>query len=167
MTTPKNSGEVILGIDPGSLKTGFGALRLLPNGNIEHISHGLLLLSPKKTLPDRLADLAQDLKELLAGLRPNHAVIEDVFFHKNPQSALVLGQARGALLAMLGLHGIRPTAMSATQVKSLIAGRGHAKKFQVAQIVALELNINVPEREDASDALALALAHAFTLRKAK
>ena len=149
--------KTILGIDPGSLRTGFGVISA-GNGTLRHIAHGTIILDAKKNLSERLADLARDLTTVLGKYRPERAVVEDIFFFKNARSALVLGQARGAALAILGLHAIPIEVLSPTRVKSLIAGRGRAQKFQIAQIVALELGIALPQSEDASDALALALA---------
>jgi crossover junction endodeoxyribonuclease RuvC len=150
--------KIILGIDPGSLKTGFGVISQDCSGAVSHVAHGTIVLDSKKKLSERIADLAQDLCEVLDKYRPDYAVVEDVFFCKNARSALVLGQARGAALAILGLKKIPVEAISPTQVKSLVAGRGQALKFQVAHIVAIQLGIVVPNSEDASDALALALA---------
>lgn len=154
---------VLLGIDPGSLRTGFGVVSAV-RGVVQHIAHGTIVLDPKKKLSERLADLAHDLRTVLEKYQPHRAVVEDVFFCKNPRSALVLGQARGAALALLGLKNIPVEVLSPTQVKSLVAGRGRAQKFQIAQIVALELGIAVPQCEDASDALALALARYYQIK---
>lgn len=87
--------------------------------------------------------------------------MEDVFIYRNARSALVLGQARGAILGILGLKLIDVHHLSPTAIKSAIAGRGRAQKFQLAKIVSLELGIEIPSKEDASDALAAALALAF------
>jgi crossover junction endodeoxyribonuclease RuvC len=157
-----DAGQIILGIDPGSLRTGFG-LVVNRAGRIDHLSHGTILLDQRKSIPERLADLAADMAVLIDKYRPEHAAVEDVFLFKNPRSALVLGQARGAVLAALGMSKIPIETMSPTRVKSLIAGRGKAKKFQVAELVALELGINPPTSADASDALAIALACARIL----
>ena len=156
---------LILGIDPGSIKTGFGIVRVTALGKIEHVTHGMFLLDKKLSLALRLRDLALDLKTLLEKYCPTQAVVEDVFVFKNPRSALVLGQARGAILAVLGMHNVPIFSLSPTAIKSLVAGQGHAQKFQVARIVALELKIEPPTSQDASDALAVALAKAFSATK--
>lgn len=124
------------------------------------MAHGTIVLDKQKNVAQRLADLAADLSTIVKKYRPTHAAVEDVFLFKNPRSALVLGQARGAVLAVLGMHGIEIEALSATKVKSLVTGRGKAQKFQVAEIVAMELGIELPTSKDSSDALAVALAHA-------
>ncbi|MCA9508215.1 MAG: crossover junction endodeoxyribonuclease RuvC [Myxococcales bacterium] len=153
--------KILLGIDPGSLRTGFGIVSHSSNSKVEHVTHGTIVLDAKKNLSERLSDLACDLKTLIEKYQPHYAVVEGVFFCKNARSALVLGQARGVALAVLGLNAIPVQELSPTQVKSLVAGRGRAQKFQVAQIVALNLGIAVPCSEDASDALALALACSY------
>jgi crossover junction endodeoxyribonuclease RuvC len=154
------AGDIILGIDPGSLRTGFGLIRRF-DGQLLHIAHGTIVLDNKKIIAERLKDLAHDLTTIITKYRPTQAVIEDVFLFNNPRSALVLGQARGAALAVLGLHGLVAHSLSPTRVKSLVAGRGRADKFQVAHLVSLELKIAIPESQDSSDALALALAHGY------
>jgi|SRR5579871_97432 len=158
-TCQKSDGHVILGLDPGSLRTGFGVLKRMGT-DIIHLDHGTIVLSGKKMISDRLRELALDVSHLVATYKPHHAVVEDVFFFKNPHSALVLGQARGAILAVLGLNQIMVQTLSPTKVKSLVSGHGRAQKFQLARMVALELDIQEPTSEDASDALALALAYA-------
>lgn len=148
----------ILGIDPGSLRTGFG-LVLVHGHTIKHISHGTIILNNKQSLAERLKFLAADLSELIKKYEPHQAVVEDVFFCKNPRSALILGQARGAVLAILGQNDIHVHSITPTAVKAHITGRGQANKFQIAQFVAMHLNISPPSSSDASDALAIALAH--------
>lgn len=156
-----NHGEprIVLGIDPGSLRTGFGVVRC-ETTSVVHIAHGTIVLDKKKSVAVRLADLAHDLITLVEKYRPSHAAVEDVFFFKNPRSALILGQARGAVLAVLGLHHVPIETLSPTTIKSLITGRGHADKWQMAEMVAYELGIDVPTSRDASDALSIALARA-------
>ncbi len=152
--------RVIIGVDPGSLRTGFGIVRSGVHG-FAHVAHGTIVLDKKKSISDRLADLAHDLTTLVEKYQPTHAAVEDVFLFRNPRSALVLGQARGAVIAILGLRGIPTTTLSPTKIKALIAGRGQAQKFQVAHMVSLELGIAIPTSPDASDALAIALARAY------
>lgn len=155
--------KIIIGIDPGSLRTGFAIIAVAGTGSLSHVSHGTIVLDANKTVSERLGLLAQDLTVLLDKYQPHHAAVEDVYFCKNARSALILGQARGVALGLLGLRGIGVQAFSPTQVKSMIAGRGRALKSQLAHIVALRLGIAVPDSEDASDALAIALAHALVV----
>lgn len=152
--------EVILGVDPGSIRTGFGLIQCSDIG-IRHLSHGTIVLDKRKALADRLRDLAIDLHTVVDRYQPTQAVVEDVFYHKNARAALTLGQARGVVLGILGLKGISVQGLTPTEIKSLVTGAGRAKKFQVASLVALELQIAVPASPDSSDALAIALAQAL------
>lgn len=149
--------DIILGIDPGSLRTGFGLIDCSKRPFC-HLAHGTIVLSAKLSLSERLRDLATDIATVIDKYRPTRAVVEDVFLFNNPRSALILGQARGAALAVLGLRGVPVESLSATRIKSLITGNGQAKKFQVAHMVSIALNIDIPHSEDSSDALAIAMA---------
>jgi crossover junction endodeoxyribonuclease RuvC len=152
--------EIILGIDPGTIKTGFGLIEKREDGSISHISHGTVFLDGKLPLAERIRDLSGDLVQIIGKYQPNSAAIEEAFFYKNAKTALALGQARGAIMAVLGLHGLKIHSFTPTAVKLSITGSGKAQKFQVAHLVARILNISTPKHQDASDALALALAYA-------
>lgn len=154
------SRDIILGIDPGSLRAGFGLIDCSKKP-FSHIAHGTIILDAKLNISERLRDLAEDLVTVIDKYQPTRAVVEDVFLFNNPRSALILGQARGAALAILGIRGIPVKSLSATSIKSLVAGSGQAKKFQVAHMVSLALNIEIPKSKDSSDALAIALALAY------
>lgn len=149
--------DIILGIDPGSLRTGFGLIDCSKRP-FRHVAHGTIILNAQSALSERIKDLAADISTVIDKYQPVRAAVEDIFLFNNPRSALILGQARGAALAILGLRGIPVESFSATKIKSVVAGNGQAKKFQVAQMVALALNIEVPNSKDSSDALAIALA---------
>lgn len=152
---------LILGIDPGTLRCGFGLIEKGSHNKLSHVSHGTIILDAHKSVNERLHDLTYDLSTLVEKYRPNCAVVEDVFVNKNARSALLLGQARGVVLAVLGLNKIPTFSMSPTAAKSIVAGSGRAQKLQIAHMVALQLNIETPKSQDASDALSLALAQAF------
>ena len=160
----QGESSVIIGIDPGSLRTGFGVVAY-DGTKLVHVTHGTIILDKTKSISDRLADLANDMTTLINKYQPTQAIVEDIFLFNNPRSALILGQARGAALAILGMKNIPTLTLSATRVKSLIAGRGRAQKFQVAQMVALELKVALSSSKDASDALAIALAGAYALER--
>jgi len=152
---------LILGIDPGTLRCGFGIIEKASCKKLSHVSHGTIVLDAHKPTNERLQDLASDLSIIIEKYQPDCAVIEDVFVCKNTRSALLLGQARGVALAVLGLRNIPTFSLSPAQAKSLVAGNGRAQKFQIAHLVALQLDIEIPKSPDASDALSLALAQAF------
>ena len=117
---------LILGIDPGTLRCGFGIIEKYSGQKINHISHGVIVLDAHKSAHERLQDLACDLSTLIQKYKPDCAVVEDVFVYKNARSALLLGQARGVVLAVLGLSSIPTHTLSPTVAKSIITGHGRA-----------------------------------------
>jgi crossover junction endodeoxyribonuclease RuvC len=153
----------IIGFDPGSIKTGFGVIDVLGPQKLIHVSHGTIFLGNKNNLEIRLKELADASLLILKKYQPKYAAIEDVFFSKSARSALVLGQARGVLIASLAMQNLLAQSISPTSVKSLVAGHGRAQKFQIKKMVALHLNISEPEQEDAADALGVAVALGFKL----
>lgn len=152
---------LILGIDPGTLRCGFGLIEKSSHKRLSHVSHGTIILDAHKALNERLQDLSCDLSILIEKYKPDCAVVEDIFVYKNARSALLLGQARGVAIAVLGLNKIPTFSLSPSAAKALVAGSGRAQKLQLAHMVALQLNIEIPKSQDASDALSLALAQAF------
>jgi len=152
----------VLGVDPGSRKAGWGLVDVdLPTRKISHVDNGVLFLTEGAPLPARLVDLSRGLHQVVERFRPNIAAVEDIFLQKSVRSALVLGQARGAVLATLGLCRVPVFHHTASQVKSRVAGRGQASKEQVAHLVCLTLGLREHPFEDAADALAVALCQAF------
>ena len=152
----------IVGIDPGSQKTGWGIIDFDPaNRKITHVDNGVIVLRPGD-LSERVTELSRRLHLILEEYRPQQAAVEDVFVNKGPRSAITLGQARGAALATAGLCGLAAASYATTQVKSRVTGKGRASKEQVAESVRLLLGLKEPPFEDAADALAVAICHAFS-----
>ncbi|MBY0399881.1 crossover junction endodeoxyribonuclease RuvC [Myxococcota bacterium] len=149
----------ILGVDPGSVATGFGSIERL-SGRLVHRRHGVLRPPPAASLASRLAYLHAELLAIVRGEAPDAVVVERVFLASNPRSALVLGQARGAVLACLGEAGVTVVELSARQVKKSVTGSGGADKAQVQSMVVRLLSLAEIPPADAADALALALTHA-------
>ncbi len=150
----------VLGVDPGSQKTGWGVIEIVRRtGQFSHIDNGVIMLDKKEALVDRLVDLSAELHRLVKLYRPAQAAVEDVFLAKSAKSALVLGQARGAVMASIGLVGVPISSYSSTRVKSLVTGQGRAGKEQVAHWVCHHLSLPELPFEDAADALAVALCH--------
>jgi len=148
---------IIIGIDPGSRKTGYGILQADKSRSI-HLAHGCLHLTGK-TFADRLQQIFKGLQEVIQCYCPQEAAIEQVFMHDNPNSALKLGQARGAALVALNI----PVAeYSARTVKQAVVGYGAASKEQVQRMVKHFLNLETTLQADAADALAIALCHAHS-----
>ena len=146
----------VLGIDPGSRKTGWGVVDVA--GNVmTHVDNGVLILDDDKDLTIRLVDLAHRLNDVITTYRPDRAAVEDVFVQKSARSALILGQARGAALTTLGLRGLAVASFPTSVVKQRVSGRGGAGKEQVAAMVTALLGLPEHPFEDAADALAVAL----------
>jgi crossover junction endodeoxyribonuclease RuvC len=149
----------ILGLDPGSLRTGYGVIDCA-DGNLTIVAQGCIATSGGP-LADRLRIIHARVAELIELHRPREVAVERVFLSKNADSALKLGQARGAALAAvpasLGVHEYAPRA-----VKLAVVGTGGAEKAQVAHMVKQLLRVELRLAADAADALAIAICHAHT-----
>lgn len=158
----------VLGIDPGSRLLGYGCVDRMGN-QVRHVAHGVLKVleaagGTTEPFSDRLLVIHQHLSQVIAQLKPQIMVVEEVFFAKNASSALKLGQARGAVILTGKLHGLEIFEYSPTQVKRAIVGKGEADKQQVAKMVQILIGKRDFETLDASDALALAICHAQMIR---
>ena len=150
---------IILGIDPGLTKTGYG---LISNkeGVSELIDFGIITPNKKDSTPQRLYTIYSDIEQLIDKYKPNIFSIEDVFFSKNFKSALMLGHARGAAILAAAKYNIPVFEYSARKVKQSITGNGNADKTQIQYMIKQIFNLRVlPEPLDASDALGIALCH--------
>lgn len=149
----------ILGIDPGSRKIGIGIIdHDFSKRQTVCVFSKVLRLNLEHQLSERMAELANLLQTLLAEYHPQQAILEDIFVGERAHSALILGQARGAVLAILGLAKIPVTNLAARKVKQVITGHGQATKIQVGEMVKILLKLDKKPAEDAADALALALS---------
>ena len=152
---------VILGIDPGTLVVGYGAVAETAAGP-KLVAAGELRQPSSLSVPERLAGLRADLDELLERLEPDVVVVEQAFASKNIQSALRIGEGRGVVLASAAAIGAEVTQLAPASAKRRVVGNGAADKAQVAKMVATILGVKeIPGTLDVSDALALALAHVF------
>jgi crossover junction endodeoxyribonuclease RuvC len=152
--------SLILGIDPGSLKTGFGIINYA-GGRAEYVTSGVIRL-PKAELPERLGIIYSNLTELVELHAPTELSIEQVFMAKSAGSALKLGQARGAAIVACVALNMAVSEYSARQIKQSVVGTGAADKAQVQHMVKVLLKLPAVPQEDAADALAAALCHAHT-----
>lgn len=151
----------ILGIDPGSRRTGFGIVDAV-GSKIQYVASGVIRL-PTGDLPARLKVIFENVSELIGEYQPAEMAIEDVFFARDPRAALKLGQARGAAI-VAGVAVELPVAeYSAKTVKQAVVGNGGAKKDQVQQMIMRLLKLPAPPQEDAADALAVAICHAHSM----
>lgn len=149
----------ILGVDPGSQVTGYGVVER-DGTSVRHVAHGTLRPPRTAGLGARLADIHAGLGEVVALHEPDLAVVEAAFVGKNPRSALALGQARGAALAVLGAAGLSIVEFSPREIKLAVVGTGTAQKRQVQLMVKKLLSLTAVPAEDAADALAAALCRA-------
>ena len=149
----------ILGIDPGSNATGYGVVEQ-SGSRVVYLAHGTIRTPSRRPLSQRLAAIQSELRQAIAEHRPDRAVVERVFVSVNPRSALVLGHARGAILATLGGEEIPVDELAAREIKKAVTGVGSADKHQVQTMVAKLLKLSSPPAQDAADALAAAIARA-------
>jgi crossover junction endodeoxyribonuclease RuvC len=154
------AGEVvrILGIDPGLRITGFGVIDKTGN-RLSYVTSGCVKTAGDQ-LPARLATILEGLAEVIAAHRPEQAAVEKVFVNVNPQSTLLLGQARGSAICAAILAGLSVAEYTALQVKQAVVGKGHATKEQVQAMVRRLLKLPGDPSPDAADALACAICHA-------
>jgi crossover junction endodeoxyribonuclease RuvC len=154
----------ILGLDPGSLHTGYGVIQV-DRGRTVALAVGRLSTSRSSPLASRLGQLSLEARELLASWQPDVVAVEAPFRGINSRSLIVLAEARGALLAVAALSGARLTEYSPAEVKSAVTGNGRAEKEQVARMVRVLLNLEAEALpSDATDALAVALCCAQRAR---
>ncbi len=151
----------ILAIDPGSRITGFGVIDVEDRGKIKYVTSGCIRL-PDEALSIRLKNIYLNVQTLFSDYQPNEFAIEEVFLAKNANSALKLGQARGAAIVVAALNELFVHEYSAKRVKQSVVGNGAADKTQVQQMVQLLLSLEKPPQADAADALAIAMCHAHT-----
>lgn len=151
---------LILGIDPGSRITGFGIVEERSSGLV-YITSGCIRLGAGP-FPERLKQIFDGLSELIVKYQPQELSIEQVFMARNPDSALKLGQARGAAIVAAVHAGLAVHEYTARQVKQSVVGTGAADKAQVQHMVTQLLGLSGTPQEDAADALANALCHAHS-----
>ena len=154
-----------LGIDPGTAITGYGLVRLEPDGSLVPVKYGVILTPKESSAPARLVMLYDQLRDLLAEYKPETAAVEKLFFQRNVTTALAVGQARGVVMLCLQQAGIEAFEYTPNEIKQAVAGYGGAQKKQVQEMVRALLLLNeIPKPDDAADALAVAITHLHTKR---
>jgi len=149
----------VLGIDPGSLVTGYGVVERR-GAEVHHVAHGTLRPPRTAALASRLAAIQAGVASVIGAHRPDLVVVEQVFVAANARAALVLGQARGVALAAAAAAGLLVEELSPAQVKQAVVGNGAAQKLQVQRMVQRLLGLAALPAQDAADALAAALCRA-------
>ena len=155
------SGRRILGVDPGLRTTGYGVIELR-EGGLRLVEGGVLQPNAKEPLERRLAQLYDAMVEVVRATRPDCMVVEELWSsYEHPQTAVLMGHARGVLALAAGAHGVPVQPLAHTVVKRALAGTGTATKAQVKGMVVQLLGLSAqPQPDDVSDALALAIAFA-------
>ena len=168
MTPVPDQAVRVLGVDPGSRVTGYGLIDVRQDA-VRYVASGCINTkggTKGGALPLRLAEIYRGLRQVIAAHAPNEFAIEDVFFARNPQSALKLGQARGVAIAAAVGADLPVNEYAARAVKQAVVGTGRASKAQVAYMVRMLLQLDAEPASDAADALAVALCHVNTRRQA-
>jgi crossover junction endodeoxyribonuclease RuvC len=148
---------IILGIDPGTAALGYGIVDR-SGGRLRAIDHGCLVTSPDSSLPERLLAIHALVSDLIELHEPAIVAVERLFFSRNAQTAIAVGQARGVILLAAAQHGRPVREATPSEVKSAVAGYGAADKGQVARMVQLVCGMpSLPTPDDAADALAVAI----------
>lgn len=150
---------IILGIDPGTAITGFSILEAT-NKSIKLLDYGCI--RTKSTTPhhDRLNEIAEDIISIIVKYKPNACAIEKLFFSKNVKTAMSVSEVRGVLIQLSSKAGLTIHEYTPNEVKSNVTGDGKADKLQVQKMVKTILNLKeVPQPDDAADAIAIALCH--------
>lgn len=152
----------ILGIDPGSRATGFGIIDVSPSK--QEAVHFGVIHGNQNNFCQRLHHMFSNIRRIISEYQPDAVAIEQVFVHANVQSALKLGQARGALLVACADADLIPHEYHPRQIKQAIAGHGGAKKIQMQLMIRQHFQLNKTPAHDAADALAIALCHHYHAR---
>jgi len=160
VTAPGAGSRVVMGIDPGTVVTGYGVILRGPEGGVKLLECGVIRPTPKAPLPNRILQIFKGIEEILDRLRPSVVSVESVFQGKNARSALVLGHARGAILLACALRELEIAEYTPVEIKKAVVGHGSATKEQVGLLVQERLRLKTPPRpSDAADGVAAALCH--------
>lgn len=154
----------ILGIDPGTLRLGYGVIERLGPATIRYVECGTITAPARCSRAERLVEIGRGLRDLIRELKPNAVAMEDAFFGKNVQSALALGEARGVALLVAGEADLSVVGYPPATVKQAVVGHGRASKEQVSYLVRAALSLRRAPSADASDALAIAICAARDAR---
>ncbi len=155
---------VILGVDPGTIFTGFGIISQ-NKSHFTHVHHGVIRLTSSKSLALKLEIIYDELDKIIKTYKPDEFSIETAFYGKNVQSAMKIGYARGVSLLAAVHNKIPSSEYSPREIKKSITGTGAASKEQISYMIIKMLNLkNIKFRYDETDALAVALCHAFRMK---
>lgn len=164
MKSNQNSGTIILGIDPGFGRLGYGAI-LQTKKDTQCLTHGCIITPARQPLDERLFTLYIELLRIIKEIQPQSIAVEKIFFFKNKTTAIQVSHARGIILLAARIYGIPITEITPLQVKQSLTGYGRAEKKQIQYMVKTLLRLSsAPASDDAADALAIAWCAGSTLR---
>ncbi len=154
----------VLGIDPGTMVTGFGVVDDI-RGKLSVVSYGTIEGKRKDSFPDRLKMMFDGLNNAIGDYKPEQIALESAFYGKSVKAAIKIGEARGVAILCAALSGIPLFEYAPTEVKRAVVGVGNAQKVQVSKMVKVLLSLSeVPEKYDATDALAIAICHCHRMK---
>jgi len=156
--------KIVLGVDPGTATTGYGIISIRKgSGTVKAVKYGAIVTQKELSLPERLYIIYQEINQLINNYHPAEVAVEEIFFNKNSKTAISVGEARGVILLNAAMQSIPVFEYTPLQVKQSVVGYGRAKKEQVIYMVKTILNIQEIKLtpDDAADALAVAICHAF------
>jgi crossover junction endodeoxyribonuclease RuvC len=149
----------ILGIDPGTTRCGFGIIDVDPKKDFVHVNHGCIESNKETTDGQRLNRVYIDISSVMDEFKPNHIAIESIFFFSNQKTATKIAEARGVLLLAAHKKNIETFEYTPQQVKLAVTGYGRSEKKEVQEEVRKAFNMEEAPKDDAADALAVAIAH--------
>jgi crossover junction endodeoxyribonuclease RuvC len=156
---------LVLGIDPGTARTGFGLVRDAGRGGLQLVAYGVIKTAANLSQAERLHSLHSELRDLIVEHRPAEAAVERLFFQKNVSTAMSVGQARGVILLALQQAGLPIGEYGPQDIKQAVTGYGAADKVQMQRMVKTLLEMSeIPKPDDAADALAVAICHCHSVK---
>jgi crossover junction endodeoxyribonuclease RuvC len=151
---------IVLGFDPGTASTGWGAIELSGN-RLRSLGHGCIVTSAKDATQVRLRKIFEETRRVLARYKPDAVAIEELFVNVNVKTALAVGQARGVIILAAGERDLAPAEYAPVAIKQAVTGSGRASKVQVQEMTKVILGLaRIPQPDHAADALAVAICHA-------
>ncbi len=157
--------RLLLGIDPGMARTGYGLILQTVSGELVLVNYGVIQTEPDEDQAHRLLTLEREILRVLDAEPPESSAVEKLFFERNVKTGMAVGQARGVALLTLARRGVPVTEYAPAEIKLTVAGYGSADKRQMQIMVRRLLRMTeLPRPDDAADALAVAICHAHTSR---
>ncbi|HKY84354.1 MAG TPA: crossover junction endodeoxyribonuclease RuvC [Anaerolineales bacterium] len=157
--------RLLLGIDPGMARTGYGLILQAVDGELKLVDYGVIQTEPDEDPAHRLLTLEREMLKVVDAETPESSAVEKLFFDRNAKTAMAVGQARGVALLTLARRGVPVTEYAPAEIKRAVAGYGSADKRQMQLMVRQLLRMSeLPRPDDAADALAVAICHAHTSR---